>query len=79
MKGLVDVNSLTGIFNDCCKSENLINIGYLEPELKTSWQCTICKRVFLKKQENQQPFQSKPFRLFEWLANEEKRGNKIDL
>ena len=64
MKGLIDVNSLTGIFNECCKPENLINIGYLESECKTSWQCTICKRVFNKREKNQQPFQSRPFSIY---------------
>lgn len=75
MKALVDINSLTGIFNDCCKKpENLINIGYLEPDLKTSWQCVICKRIFVKKETNQQPFQSRKFSLWEWLSN-----NKMSL
>jgi hypothetical protein len=49
-KALVDIDSLVGIFGDCCKKpENLVNIGYLDSDLHISWQCVDCKRVFKKR------------------------------
>ncbi len=77
MKALVDIDSLTGIFSDCClKPENLINIGYLESNLKTWWQCVSCSRLFTKKQENQQPFQSRNFNILKWQSEQHKGSQK---
>lgn len=68
--GLVDVNSLTGIFNECCKKpENLINIGYLTECFKTNWQCVVCSRIFQKREPNPQPYRWKSFLQWrDWLG-----------